>query len=98
ELTAIPDLKRLAIVGIWGNVPGLAPGRELSQLVEDYGRVILGFTGLPIPVPRTRFHAALQARDRVLAALAAQVKRHQDAGAASPPDGLTRILAARTAD
>jgi len=98
ELAVTPELKLLAIEGICGNVLGLGPGPEMSRLVEDYGRVIRGFTGLPIPVPGTRFHAALQARDRVLAALAAQVQRHQDAGGASPPDGLTRMLAARAPD
>jgi cytochrome P450 len=79
-------------------VLGLGPGRELDQLVADYGRVILGFTGPAHPGSGTRFHAALQARDRVLAVLAAQVKRHQDAGSAAPPDGLTRMLAARAPD
>src|SRR5262249_32228070 len=98
ELAVTPELKLLAIEGICGNVLGLGPGPEMSQLIEDYGRGIRGFTGLPIPVPGTRFHAALQARDRVLAALAAQVKRHQESGGASPPDGLTRMLAARAPD
>jgi len=98
ELAVTPELKLLAIEGICGNVLGLEPGPEMSQLVADYGRVIRGFTGLPIPVPGTRFHAALQARDRVLAALRAQVKRHQDVKDKSVPDGLTRMLAARTAD
>jgi cytochrome P450 len=99
EFAVTPELKLLAIEGICGNVLGLGPGPELSQLVADYGRVILGFTGLPIQVPGTRFHAALQARDRVLAALAAQVKRHRDAApGALPPDGLTRMLAARAPD
>lgn len=95
ETPLLPELKLLAIEGICGNVFGMGPGPELSRLVADYGILFKGFTGLPINLPGMSFHAALKARDRILAQLAGQVKRHQ---AGSFDDGLSRVLAARTAD
>ena len=95
ERPLLPELKLLAIEGICGNVLGMEPGPELSRLVADYGVLFKGFTGLPVNLLGMPFHAALKARDRILAQLAGQVLRHQ-AGALD--DGLSRVLAARTAD
>jgi cytochrome P450 len=95
EQPLLPELKLLAIEGICGNVLGMEPGPELTRLVADYGVLFKGFTGLPVNLPGMAFHAALKARDRILAQLAGQVRRHQ-AGALD--DGLSRVLAARTAD
>jgi retinoid hydroxylase len=95
ETPLLPELKLLAIEGISGNVFGMAPGPELSRLVADYGVLFKGFTGLPVDVPGMAFHAALKARDRILAQLADQVKRHQAGGL---DDGLSRVLAARTVE
>jgi retinoid hydroxylase len=94
ERPLLPELKLLAIEGISGNVLGMGPGPELTRLVADYGILFKGFTGLPINLPGMPFHAALKARDRILAQLADQVKRHQAGGL---DDGLSRVLAARTA-
>jgi retinoid hydroxylase len=95
ERPLLPELKLLAIEGICGNVLGMVPGPELSRLVADYGVLFKGFTGLPFNLPGMSFHAALKARDRILAQLADQVRRHQAGGL---DDGLSRVLAARTAD
>lgn len=95
KLQLLPELKLLAIEGICGNVLGMEPGPQLARLVADYGVLFKGFTGLPLNLPGMPFHAALKARDRILAQLAEQVRRHQ-AGAFD--DGLSRMLAARTAD
>src|SRR5258706_9170932 len=95
ERPLLPDLKMLAIEGICGNVFGMEPGPELARLVADYGILFKGFTGLPLNLPGMSFHAALKARDRILTQLSEQVRRHQ---AGSFNDGLSRVLAARTAD
>ena len=95
ERPLLPELKRLAIEGICDNVLGMEPGPPLARLVADYEVLFKGFTGLPLNLPGMSFHAALKARDRILAQLAGQVRRHQE-GAFD--DGLSRVLAARTAD
>lgn len=95
ERPLLPELKLLAVEGICGNVLGMEKGPELERLVADYGVLFKGFTGLPVDLPGFSFHAALQARDRILTQLAGQVRRHQ---AAKFDDGLARVLAARTAD
>jgi cytochrome P450 len=95
ERPLLPELKLLAVEGICSNVLGMDKGPELERLVADYGVLFKGFTGLPVDLPGFSFHAALQARDRILAQLAGQVKRHQ---AGKLDDGLSRVLAARTAD
>lgn len=93
ERALLPELKLLAIEGICGNVLGMEPGPALSRLLADYGVLFKGFTGLPVDLPGTSFHAALKARDRILAQFAEQVRRHQAGGI---DDGLARVLAART--
>ena len=98
ERAITPELKLLAIEGICANVLGLGPGPELESLIEDYRLVLRGFTGLPIPLPGTAFHAGLKAKDRVLAALREQVVRHQSRPEGGSPDGLSRMLAARAPD
>jgi cytochrome P450 len=95
ERRLLPELRQLALEGICGNVLALEPGPELARLVADYGVLGRGFTGLPLNLPGTSFHAALKARDRILAQLAAQVRRHLAGGL---DDGLARVLAARTAE
>ncbi len=95
ERPLLPQLKLLAVEGICANVLGMETGPELERLVADYGVLFKGFTGLPLDLPGFSFHAALQARDRILAQLAGQVQRHQ---AGKFDDGLSRVLAARTAD
>ena len=102
ERPITPELKLMAIEGICANVLGLGPGPELESLIADYGLVLHGFTGLPIPLPGTAFHAGLRAKDRALATLREQVVRHQARHQASTagesPDGLSRMLAAHAAD
>jgi cytochrome P450 len=95
ERPLLPELKLLSIEGICGNVLGMNQGPELARLIADYGVLFKGFTSLPLNLPGLPFHAALQARDRILTQLAEQVRRHQVGGS---DDGLSRVLAARTAD
>ncbi|HUM01747.1 MAG TPA: cytochrome P450, partial [Thermoanaerobaculia bacterium] len=78
ERPLLPELKRLAIEGICDNVLGMEPGPPLARLVADYEVLFKGFTGLPLNLPGMSFHAALKARDRILAQLAGQVRRHQE--------------------
>jgi cytochrome P450 len=94
EMAITEDLKRLAIEGICGAVLGLEPGDELRQLLDDYGRVGAAFVGLPIDLPGTAYRAGLKARDRILAVLREQVRKHEQQ---PRNDGLSRILGAAMA-
>ena len=94
ELAVTHDLKRLAIESICGAVLALEPGDELRQLLDDYDRVGAAFVGLPVNLPGTAYRAGLRARDRILAVLREQVRRHQQA---PRNDGLSRILSAAAA-
>ncbi|HEX4620027.1 MAG TPA: cytochrome P450, partial [Myxococcaceae bacterium] len=93
ETAITPDLKALAIETICGAVLDLKPGPELDQLLADYRQVMLAFASLPINLPGTAYRTGLKARDRVLAALEAQVAAH----AQRRGDGLSRILSAAEA-
>jgi len=95
ERPLLPELKLLAVEGICANVLGMEAGPELARLVADYGLLFKGFSALPVNLPGFSFHAALKARDRILAQLGGQVERHQ---ASHLDDGLARVLAARTTD
>ncbi len=94
ELAVTEDLKRLAIEALCGCVLGLEPGDELRRLLDDYGRVGAAFAGLPIDLPGTAYRSGLKARDRILAVLREQVRKHQQRPGS---DGLSRILAAASA-
>ena len=94
EMAVTEDLKRLAIESICGTVLGLEPGPELRQLLDDYGRVGAAFVGLPVNLPGTAYAAGLKARDRILAVLREQVRKHEQQPGT---DGLSLILAAAKA-
>ena len=94
EMAVTDDLKRLAIESICGTILGLDPGAELRQLLEDYGRVGAALVGLPVDLPGTAYRAGLKARDRILAVLREQVRKHQQQPGT---DGLSCILATASA-
>jgi cytochrome P450 len=94
EIGAVDELRRLAIEGIAETMVGLEPGPALDAIREDYGLVLRGLGALPIPLPGTAYWRAKGAVRRVLATWRAQVARHQ---AAPQDDGLSRIVAARSA-
>jgi cytochrome P450 len=90
ELEWLPELKRLAIDGILRSIFGMDPGPDMDGILADYRAVTAGFSGLPINLPGTKFHAGLKAKDRVLTRLRALVDEH----VASPKeDGLSILLA-----
>jgi cytochrome P450 len=92
ELRWLEPLERLAVEAITGPVMGISPGPTVDALVADYGRVLRGFTALPLPLPWSTYRRARRALERILAVYAATIRDHL----ASPrPDGLSRILAAR---
>ncbi|MES1245997.1 MAG: cytochrome P450 [Acidobacteriota bacterium] len=94
EIRWLDEMKRLSIEVIGSTVIGMEPGGEMESLRRDYATVTEAFAALPIPLPGTRYSKALQARDRIVAALTRAVKERR----ASPADdGLSRILQAQTA-
>jgi retinoid hydroxylase len=93
----VDELRRLAIDGIGLTMIGLRPGPELDALRADYGVVLRGFQGLPIPLPGTAYGRARGAIRRVLRFFRQQIHGHA-ATAAGGADGLSHILAARDAD
>ena len=93
EIRGIEELKKLSIEGIARTVMGMPEGPELGELLADYDLVFKAFTGLPVNLPFTAYHAGLGAKDRILARFGALVAARQKTPEA---DGITRMLAART--
>jgi cytochrome P450 len=93
EVRLFDEFKRLSIEAIAVTVLGLPRGPVLDNVLADYGFVMAGFAGLPIPLPGTAFTKAKRALARILAVYETSVREHQ---AAPKDDGLSRILAART--
>ena len=91
EMRLLDELKRLSIEVICTTVMGMAPGSEMDRLREDYGILTSGFASLPINIPGTRYHKALQARDRILDVLKRLVRERRQT---PTDDGLSRMLGA----
>ncbi len=98
ELNGLEACQRLAFEGIAATIFGLAPGPEVDALLADYGKLLAGFSALPIPLPFATFGKAVAARDRILAFFAAAVQKRQAAGTQGQTDGVARLLNARTAE
>jgi cytochrome P450 len=95
EFRATAELRTLAIEAIGLNLLGLAPGPATDAMCRDYARVLKGIVSVPVGLPGTPYGAARAARDRLLATIRGVIAARR----ASPSDdGLSRMLAARTAD
>ena len=90
EIGWIDELKKFSIEVICAAIIGMPRGSEMDQLRRDYITLTNGFATLPINIPGTRYHKALQARDRILDVLRRAVRERR---AAPTNDGLSRILA-----
>ncbi len=90
EIGWIDELKKFSIEVICAAIIGMPRGAEMDQLRRDYIILTDGFATLPINIPGTRYHKALQARDRILDVLRRAVKERRTA---PTNDGLSRILA-----
>ena len=95
EVRLADACKRLAIETIGQTVLGLTRGPTLDAVLADYARVLPAFASLPIPLPGTAFTRAREALARILAVYETSVREHE---AAPKDDGLSRILAARSAN
>jgi retinoid hydroxylase len=73
---------------------GLPAGPTFDAVAKDYQLVGGGFSSLPIPLPGTNYDRARRALDRILAVYAENAKEHLTNPGS---DGLSRILAARSA-
>jgi len=98
ELSGLAECQRLAFEGIAATIFGLPPGPEVDALLADYGKLLAGFSALPIALPFATFGKAVAARDRILAFFARNVEKRQTAGTSGQTDGVARLLNARTAD
>jgi cytochrome P450 len=94
ELRWLDGFKRLALEVISTTILGLPAGPTLDAVARDYELVGGGFSSLPIPLPGTNYSRARRALDRILAVYA---KNAQEQLASPRSDGLSRILAARSA-
>ena len=93
ELRWLDGFKRLALEVISTTILGLPAGPTFDAIARDYELVGGGFS-LPIPLPGTNYDRARRALARILAVYAKNAQEHL----ASPSsDGLSRILAARSA-
>ena len=95
EVRWLDEMKRLAIEVICTTIIGMEPGADMDRLRKDYGTLTDAFAALPIGLPGTRYKKALTARNRILVLLAREVRERR---ARPTDDGLSRLLAARTAD
>jgi cytochrome P450 len=93
EVRWLDGFKRLALEAICATILGLPSGPSLDAIARDYEIVGGGFSSLPIGLPGTAYTKAKQALDRILAVYEQNIREHQ---AAPRPDGLGRILAARS--
>ncbi len=96
EVAGVAAFKALALETIDDNFLGLAKGRETAEMVARFDTFSSGFAALPIPMPGTRFHRTLRARNEILSALRAAVARHRAEKVTGT--GLARILAAEGED
>ena len=94
ELRWLDGFKRLALEVISTTILGLPVGPTFDAIARDYELVGGGFSSLPIPLPGTNYDRARRALDRILAVYATNAKEHL---ATPSSDGLSRILAARSA-
>jgi cytochrome P450 len=94
EIGWLAGFKQLAIESICRTVLGLPAGPVLDTIARDYEIVGGGFASLPIPLPGTKYTRAKAALSRILAVYEQNVREHL---ATPKADGLTRILAARSA-
>ena len=94
ELRWLDAFKRLALEVICTTILGLPAGSTFDAIARDYELVGGGFSSLPIPLPGTNYSRARQALDRILAVYATNT---QEQLASPSTDGLSRILAARSA-
>jgi retinoid hydroxylase len=95
ELKWVPELKRLAVEGICTTVVGLSDASTIAGVVDDYNRIIAGFSALPVPLPGSAYARAKVALRRVLGVFARAVEERR---ARPADDGLSRMLAARVGD
>jgi cytochrome P450 len=94
ELSWLDGFKRLALETICSTIIGVPPGPTFDALARDYELVVGGFSSLPIPLPGTAYTRATRALDRILAVYEKNIEEHL---ARPRDDGLSRILAARSA-
>jgi cytochrome P450 len=97
EVEAGVELRTLAIEAICLNFLGLEPGPVTAAITRDYGQLLDGLVSPPAPLPGTPYRRAQKARDRLLATIRGVIAERR-AAPASGNDGLSRLLAARTAD
>ena len=97
EVSAVSELRKLAIEAICLNVLGLEPGPLTERMCQDYETVLNGLVSPPFPIPRTPYGRARAARDRLLDTIRGVIAERR---AAPDPagDGLSRLLAARAPD
>jgi cytochrome P450 len=94
ELRWLDGFKRLALEVISTTILGLPVGPTFDAIAKDYELVGGGFSSLPIPLPGTAYDRARRALARILAVYAKNAQEHL---ATPSSDGLSRILAARSA-
>jgi cytochrome P450 len=93
EVLLVAEAKKLALEAVAQDLMNITSESDLARLEGWYADVNLAFTGLPIPLPGTRFSRGLRAVDAVLAFFRGVIRAHR---AAPPDDGLSRVLAYET--
>jgi cytochrome P450 len=92
EVRLVDETKRLALEAVAQDIVGIAGADDLARLDAWYMDIGAAFTGLPVPIPGTKYSRGLRALDEVLVFFRDVVRAHR---AKPTGDGLSRILAFR---
>jgi cytochrome P450 len=95
EIVWNEELKRFTIETLGAVFASIASEADLAALVKRCELIAAAFIALPIPLPGTSYTKGVRAKDESIAYYRELVRAHR---AGSYDDGLSRLLAARTAD
>jgi len=95
EFSGVERLRQLAIEAICTNVLGITSREEVAVLRKHYQRVSAGMISVPVRLPGTTYSRAHGARRQIFEVFEALIA---DRRAHPREDGISRILAAKTAE
>jgi cytochrome P450 len=107
EVRLVDETKRLSLEAVAQDIMGVTSADDLARLDAWYMDIGGAFTGLPLPLPGTKYSRGLKAVDAVLAFFRDIIRAHREkpdgTSPASPErgriqndDGLSRMLAYKT--
>ena len=87
EVRLVDETKRLALDAVAQDIMGISGGEDLDRLDRWYADIGGAFTGLPLPLPGTRYSRGLKALEQVLAFFGGVIRARREKPTS---DGLSR--------